>query len=192
MQDLYFAFLLWLEQFSTNFFLMNLCYQTVCNVQEKYHPLNYCVKIFQSFISAPRGLLFKKLKQHNFSLNALIKVPSWKVLCLGFFCRIQYRIVLKIWFIVLYDTLIFKDYCSLPIVFIQKNSMCDWNRNISQCSRLGSGKWLLHKYSKGSFVLHYCGELINSQEASKREQNYTRCGSGSYMYYFKHTGQQLW
>eukprot|EP00112_Aurelia_sp_Birch-Aquarium-sp1_P026265 Seg921.3 transcript_id=Seg921.3/GoldUCD/mRNA.D3Y31 product="hypothetical protein" protein_id=Seg921.3/GoldUCD/D3Y31 len=50
-------------------------------------------------------------------------------------------------------------------------------------------------YSKihaGSFVLHYDGELIDHAEALKRENVYSKGSFGSYMFYFKHAGQELW
>lgn len=45
---------------------------------------------------------------------------------------------------------------------------------------------------KGSFVLHYDGDLIDKNEAVKREEKYNKKNSGSYMFYFKHAGQEMW
>ena len=48
------------------------------------------------------------------------------------------------------------------------------------------------KIHAGSFVLHYDGELIGRTEALKREKSYSRGNFGSYMFYFKHGGKELW
>ncbi len=45
---------------------------------------------------------------------------------------------------------------------------------------------------KGSFVIHYDGELINKEEATKRENEHQKKQSGSYMFYFKHYRKELW
>ena len=46
--------------------------------------------------------------------------------------------------------------------------------------------------AKGSFVVEYDGDLITKEEASKREEQYEKGTYGSYMYYFKHLGKELW
>ena len=44
----------------------------------------------------------------------------------------------------------------------------------------------------GSFVVEYVGELIPKEEAAKREAYYSNAKFGSYMFYFKNEGKELW
>ena len=41
-------------------------------------------------------------------------------------------------------------------------------------------------------MLEYAGELLSKEEADRREIRYNQTGCGSYMFYFKHKGQDLW
>lgn len=48
-------------------------------------------------------------------------------------------------------------------------------------------------FLRGEFVVEYSGELIDMNEASRREKMYEKDEStGCYMYYFKHNEQQYW
>lgn len=58
---------------------------------------------------------------------------------------------------------------------------------------IGKGRGVIttKKVCRGDFVLEYCGELISTEEAKKRELNYaTNENVGCYMYYFTHGNKQ--
>jgi len=56
----------------------------------------------------------------------------------------------------------------------------------------GRGVYTKRAFEQGEFVLEYAGELVDSDEAKKREQQYSLdSGKGSYMYYFKINGRSL-
>jgi len=56
----------------------------------------------------------------------------------------------------------------------------------------GYGVKAKQQFAKGDFLLVYRGELIDSSEASKREQKYAEQSIGCFMYYFKHAGKTMW
>lgn len=48
-------------------------------------------------------------------------------------------------------------------------------------------------FARGEFVVEYIGDLIEQNEAYRREEIYAKNSSvGCYMYYFKHKEQQWW
>lgn len=48
-------------------------------------------------------------------------------------------------------------------------------------------------FARGEFVVEYIGELIDQDEAARREEIYAKDSAfGCYMYYFKHKEQQWW
>lgn len=48
-------------------------------------------------------------------------------------------------------------------------------------------------FARGEFVVEYIGELIEQNEADRREEIYAKnTAVGCYMYYFKHKEQQWW
>lgn len=48
-------------------------------------------------------------------------------------------------------------------------------------------------FSRGDFVVEYVGDLIEQNEADRREEKYSKdTNFGCYMYYFKHKEQQWW
>ena len=57
---------------------------------------------------------------------------------------------------------------------------------------IGFGVFTTREFRKGEFLVNYSGELIDVLVAQEREQIYTNDMKGSYMYYFKHTGKDLW
>lgn len=60
---------------------------------------------------------------------------------------------------------------------------------------LGKGRGVVttRPFSKGEFVVEYCGELIDQAQAKKREAKYSKDQSaGCYMYYFVHRNQHYW
>jgi len=48
------------------------------------------------------------------------------------------------------------------------------------------------EFNKGDFIMEYRGDLINSEEAVKRESLYEKSGAGCFMYYFVHSGKTMW
>ena len=55
----------------------------------------------------------------------------------------------------------------------------------------GRGVVTTRKYKKGEFIIEYCGELIDSKEAQKRELEYSGDSTiGCYMYYFPHENKK--
>lgn len=57
----------------------------------------------------------------------------------------------------------------------------------------GRGVVTARPFAKGEFVVEYMGELIDMQEADRREQLYAKDeNTGCYMYYFKYRNQQYW
>jgi len=57
---------------------------------------------------------------------------------------------------------------------------------------LGYGLFAREEINKGDFLLEYRGELIDIDEAEKREKEYIDRRLGSFMYFFSHGGKQLW
>ena len=55
----------------------------------------------------------------------------------------------------------------------------------------GKGRGMITKreFNKNEFVCEYAGELIDSAEGKRRENNLDR---GSYIYYFQHKGKNWW
>lgn len=48
-------------------------------------------------------------------------------------------------------------------------------------------------FARGEFVVEYIGDLIEQNEADRREEIYAKDSAfGCYMYYFKHKEQQWW
>ena len=48
-------------------------------------------------------------------------------------------------------------------------------------------------FKAGDLVCEYSGDLIEKNEAEKREENYSRDSKyGCYMYYFKFKGKTMW
>lgn len=48
-------------------------------------------------------------------------------------------------------------------------------------------------FARGEFVVEYIGDLIEQNEADRREEIYAKdTAFGCYMYYFKHKEQQWW
>lgn len=57
----------------------------------------------------------------------------------------------------------------------------------------GRGVVASREFDKGDFVVEYSGELIDLNEAKRREEKYASNEStGCYMYYFKHQNHQYW
>lgn len=57
----------------------------------------------------------------------------------------------------------------------------------------GRGIMAARRFARGEFVIEYIGDLIDMNEANRREQLYAKDEkTGCYMYYFKHNNQQLW
>ena len=57
----------------------------------------------------------------------------------------------------------------------------------------GRGVVANRAFSKGEFVVEYVGDLINVQEARKREKLYQEdSNAGCYMYYFKYNDVHYW
>lgn len=46
-------------------------------------------------------------------------------------------------------------------------------------------------FSKGEFVCHYVGELIDDKEARRRNAEYA-IDKGSFLFFFEHSGERLW
>lgn len=60
------------------------------------------------------------------------------------------------------------------------------------CVIVGYGVFVHEKhFSKGDFLLHYRGELIDIEEAERREHLYAE-KYGSFMYFFLHAGKIMW
>lgn len=57
----------------------------------------------------------------------------------------------------------------------------------------GRGIVAARPFQRGEFVVEYIGELIDQNEADKREERYMKnVNFGCYMYYFRHKEQQWW
>ena len=57
----------------------------------------------------------------------------------------------------------------------------------------GRGVVASRAFAKGDYVVEYAGDLIDMQEAERREAEYSRDTSkGCYMYYFQHNAVQFW
>lgn len=57
----------------------------------------------------------------------------------------------------------------------------------------GRGVFATHDFHRGEFVVEYSGELIDVQQASKREKKYEQDeNTGCFMYYFKFRDHQYW
>lgn len=57
----------------------------------------------------------------------------------------------------------------------------------------GRGICANRPFRRGEFVVEYIGELIEQNEADRREEIYAKDSKlGCYMYYFKHKEQQWW
>jgi histone-lysine N-methyltransferase SETD8 len=57
----------------------------------------------------------------------------------------------------------------------------------------GRGVVTSRPFTKGDFVVEYSGDLIDLNEARRRELQYAQDqNTGCYMYYFKHNDQQYW
>lgn len=57
----------------------------------------------------------------------------------------------------------------------------------------GRGVFATHDFHRGEFVVEYSGELIDIQEAYRREEEYEQDeNTGCYMYYFKLKDQHYW
>lgn len=57
----------------------------------------------------------------------------------------------------------------------------------------GRGICAGHPFARGEFVVEYIGDLIEQNEADRREEIYAKDSAfGCYMYYFKHKEQQWW
>lgn len=54
------------------------------------------------------------------------------------------------------------------------------------------GVFTTQPFKKGDFLLHYAGDLLNGDEAEKKEKMYNKAKKGSYMYYFIHEGKHQW
>ena len=76
-----------------------------------------------------------------------------------------------------------------------------WSHSVSQKDlfqvRYFEGKALGVVASKdllmGDYVVEYTGELINMEEAEKRDEKYAADANvGSYMYYFDHNKKKYW
>lgn len=60
------------------------------------------------------------------------------------------------------------------------------------CAIVGYGVFVCEKtIKKGDFLLHYRGDLIDIEEAGRREQSYDG-KHGSFMYFFSHAGKEMW
>ena len=56
----------------------------------------------------------------------------------------------------------------------------------------GWGVFAQKSFEKGDFLLEYRGEVLSEEMAQKREETHKREGKGSYMYYFKYNGKNIW
>lgn len=57
----------------------------------------------------------------------------------------------------------------------------------------GRGVIADRSFSRGEFVVEYIGDLIDHNEADRREEIYAKDAKfGCYMYYFKHKEQHWW
>lgn len=57
----------------------------------------------------------------------------------------------------------------------------------------GRGICAGRSFARGEFVVEYIGDLIEQNEADRREEIYAKdTAFGCYMYYFKHKEQQWW
>lgn len=57
----------------------------------------------------------------------------------------------------------------------------------------GRGVFATENFHRGEFVVEYSGDLINIQEAHRREEEYEQDeNTGCYMYYFKYNDQHYW
>lgn len=57
----------------------------------------------------------------------------------------------------------------------------------------GRGICAGRSFARGEFVVEYIGDLIEQNEADRREEIYAKDSAfGCYMYYFKHKEQQWW
>lgn len=57
---------------------------------------------------------------------------------------------------------------------------------------VGYGVVTTREFSKGDFILEYKGDLLDANEAVRRERQYKSQHLGCFMYYFTHSGQALW
>lgn len=64
---------------------------------------------------------------------------------------------------------------------------------VAEFPRKGRGIMAARRFDRGEFVIEYIGDLIDMNEANRREQLYAKDeNTGCYMYYFKHKSQQYW
>jgi len=56
----------------------------------------------------------------------------------------------------------------------------------------GDGVFTTQEFSRGDFLLEYKGDLINYDEAQRREKEYADADLGSFLYFFKYKGKNLW
>ena len=57
---------------------------------------------------------------------------------------------------------------------------------------VGYGVFAERKFAKGDFLMVYKGDLIDGNEARKREEQYKHEDVGCFMYYFVHSDQTMW
>ena len=57
---------------------------------------------------------------------------------------------------------------------------------------IGFGVFATKSFKKGEFLLQYAGDVVTEERAQKLEIKYTKANKGSYMYFFKHAGKELW
>jgi hypothetical protein len=60
------------------------------------------------------------------------------------------------------------------------------------CCFIGFGTRATQAFDKGDFLLVYQRDLIDYNEASKREKTYKTDDCGCFMYYFKNNDQTMW
>lgn len=61
----------------------------------------------------------------------------------------------------------------------------------SVCSA-GYGVVAEKEFRKGDFLVEYKGDLIQADEAARREKLYAKKRHGCFMFFFKHNGHTMW
>ena len=56
----------------------------------------------------------------------------------------------------------------------------------------GSGLFATSAFLKNEFIAEYVGEVIDEEEADKREIAYEKNCEGNFLYYFKTRGERKW